>query len=101
MILGPGHRMFAVVSEGRLVAYLPRKDAAKVHAIQFGLTWIYGMNYAGKHGKSDKSTRDVYEYLTYEIWDLQPNTQGGSRKKRAFTNVQELIKKVNKSPETA
>ena len=79
----------ALVSDGHLVHVFDREEASKAAAIQFGLIWIYGIIF-GKGAKKDKPAHDFFEFIIYYLWDLQPDTNSGSRKKRACNDVQNL-----------
>ena len=88
---GPSNDELALVSDGRLVHVFDREEAAKAAAVQFGLIWIYGISF-GKGAKKDKPARDFFEFISYYLWDMQPDTTSGSRKKRACNDVQKLEK---------
>ena len=96
---GDNYKNLAIVSDGRLVDVLDWYDSPKAHAIQFGLIWIYGISF-GKGGKKDKPARDFFEFITYYLWDLQPDTRAGARKKRACNEVYKLWAKFQKWLET-
>ena len=88
------HRDFlAIISDGHLIGVLPRAEALKAHAIQFGLIWIYGISF-GEGGKKAKSERNYFECINYILWDLQPDTREGGKKKRACNPVQDLLRKT-------
>ena len=88
---GTGHDQLALISDGRLVHVFEKKDAAQAAAIQFGLIWIYDINF-GRGAKKDKPAHDFFEFISYYLWDMQPDTTSGSRKKRACNDVQKLEK---------
>ena len=92
-ILGPGYETLALTFNGQLVAKFPRADALKAHVIQFGLLYLYGISYYGT-SKKEKPPSYFFEFVTYYLWNIQPNAGSGSRKKRILTGSQTLWEKI-------
>ena len=84
-----------VAFNGHLVARLDRDQAVEAVALQFGLIWVYGIDYSEKKSKKHRGCRNYYEFSNYKFWDNKPESKGSSKAKRAGTEVQKLIDKID------
>ena len=84
-----------ITLDGNVIAEVPRKEAAKAFAIQFGALYVFDKSFAVKKNEKNKkllAIRNYFELGTFILLGIQSRTD--ERLKRLSNEVDKFLKEM-------